>query len=62
MVDALNLSAGIGMVITGVIVLMNSFGVLKVLPLDSQFGKPLLRWGWPIISLVMGVLMILGLI
>jgi hypothetical protein len=56
----MNLVTAIGLIVTGLFLLMNSVGYLKVLPLDGPFGKPLLKWGWPVVNILLGVLMLIG--
>lgn len=56
----MNPVTAIGLIATGLLILANSIGWLRILPLDGAFGKPLLKWGWPVVNMLLGVLMLIG--
>ena len=58
----MDLVVGIGMIIAGVLLWMNSFGIIRALPLEKHWGRPLLKWGWPLLNVIFGLYLIIGAI
>jgi hypothetical protein len=58
----MDLVVGIGMIITGVLLLMNSLGIIRVLPLEKHWGRPLLKWGWPLLNIIFGLYLVIAAI